>query len=242
MRVVLYVTCLLDQLRPDVGRAVVDVLRNAGCEVGYDPRQTCCAQPAANAGHRAAARSVARAQLALLDDPHDAPLVVPSGSCATQLAHLPTLFEPDDRDRARAERVAARVVEFSVFLVRRLGLTDLGAEFDGRLAWHDGCHGLRDLHVHDEPRALLAAVRGAELVELVPEGTCCGFGGTFAVRHPELSTAMLDARLGDLPALAVDAIVSGDMGCLLQIGSRLAARGSSVRALHLAEVLAGTAR
>jgi L-lactate dehydrogenase complex protein LldE len=167
-------------------------------------------------------------------------LVVPSGSCAAQIRHLPELFEEQDPAHACASDLAARTHELAAFLVDVLGVEDLGARFDGRLTWHDACHGLRELGLFDQPRRLIAKVRGAELVEARTADTCCGFGGTFAVKHPGISVAMLDWKLQAVEELGVDAIVSGDVSCLMQIEGRLARRGSRLRALHLAELLAST--
>lgn len=235
-RVSLFVTCLVDQLRPEIGLATARVLEKAGCEVEFDARQTCCGQPAFNAGFRAEARRVAEHFLAVFERAEC--VVVPSGSCTAMLHRLGELF-PDDPDlRERAERVAARTHELASFLVRELGLTDLGARFQGRVAWHHACHGLRELGVRDEPRALLARVRGLELVEPHLSDACCGFGGTFSATYPELSTAMLDPKLDKLEEAKVDAVSALDGSCLMQIQTRLARRGSAIRALHLAEILA----
>jgi len=244
MRVQLFVSCLVDQLLPEVGVATVSVLRRAGCEVVFDPRQTCCAQPAFNTGYRTEARAVARGLLdvyAPADGSVADPLVLPSGSCAAMIRDLPELFadHPDERERAKA--LAARTYELGTFLVEVLGVDDLGARFDGRVTWHDACHGLRDLGIKAAPRRLLQQVDGLELVEHDKCEVCCGFGGTFSVKHAELSTAMLDDKLEGLDDLAVDAVVSGDVSCLMQIGGRLGRRRTGVRTLHLAEVLDSTA-
>jgi L-lactate dehydrogenase complex protein LldE len=241
MRVSLFVTCLVDQLWPSVGVAAVEVLRRAGCEVAFDPRQTCCGQPAFNSGWRDEARRVARALLEVYDaDPADA-VVLPSGSCASMFRHFEELFEGDAAMQARATSLARRTHELSSFLVDVLGVTDLGARFDGRVTWHDACHGLRELGLRSQPRALLSRVAGCELVELDGHDSCCGFGGTFAVKQPELSVAMADVKLETIERSGVDAVVSGDVSCLMQLGGRLARRGSPIRTLHLAEVLAGRA-
>lgn len=235
-RVSLFVTCLVDQLRPEIGLATARVLEKAGCEVEFDARQTCCGQPAFNAGFRAEARSVAARFLAVFERAEC--IVVPSGSCTAMLHRLGELFPADAALRERAERVAARTHELASFLVRELGLTDLGARFDGRVAWHHACHGLRELGLRAEPRALLANVRGLELVEPPLSDACCGFGGTFSATYPELSTAMLDPKLDRLEEARVDAVSALDGSCLMQIRTRLARRGSAIRALHLAEILA----
>jgi len=238
MKVALFATCLVDQLWPTVGEATVEVLRRAGCEVTFDSRQTCCGQPAYNTGYRDEARAVGGALVDLYDqDPADA-IVLPSGSCAAMVKHLPELFDQDDPRRAKAESVAARTFELAALLVRELGVTDLGACFEGRVTWHDACHGLRELDLCDEPRALLRAVAGLELVEAKGCDTCCGFGGTFSVKHPELSVAMVDWKLQHVEQAGVDAVVSSDVSCLMQLGGRLQERGAAVQTLHLAEVLA----
>jgi len=238
-KVALFVTCLVEDFRPEVGLATVDVLERAGCEVGFDPRQTCCAQPAFNSGFHDEARRVARHTVEVLEAAEA--VVLPSGSCAAMTRHWATLFEGEPEWSGRARRVAARCHELSSFLVRVLGRTELGARFTGRVSWHDACHGLRELELDAEPRALLEAVEGLELVEAQGARRCCGFGGTFSVKFPELSVAMLDRKLEGLAAAGVDAVVSGDISCLMQIEGRLARRGSPLQALHLAEVLAGGA-
>jgi L-lactate dehydrogenase complex protein LldE len=235
-RVALFVTCLVDQLRPEVGHAAAAVLRRAGCEVSFDPRQTCCAQPAFNAGFRAEATRVARHLIGVLESAEA--VVVPSGSCTAMIHRLPELFADDEAWHARAERLAARTHELSAFLVRELGVQDLGARWEGRVAWHDACHGLRELGLAREPRQLLGAVRGLELIELPNADACCGFGGTFAVDFPDISSAILERKLETLGAGSVDAISSLDASCLLQIGGALKRLGSPVRPLHLAEILA----
>ena len=238
-RVSLFVTCLVDQFHPDIGRAAVEVLRRAGCKVDFDPRQTCCGQPAYNSGWQDEARRVVRAMLDVYEDAEA--IVLPSGSCTAMFAHWAQMFEPDDPDHARAQSVARRTHELSSFLVDMLGISDLGARFEGRVTWHDACHGLRDLGLGRQSRALLEHVEGLELVEVEGAQSCCGFGGTFSVKYPELSVAMLDQKLQGLEERGIDALVSGDASCLMQIRGRLEHRGSPIRALHLAELLNSTA-
>jgi L-lactate dehydrogenase complex protein LldE len=235
VKVALFVTCLVDQFRPEVGLATVDVLRRAGCEVSFDPRQTCCGQPAFNSGYPEDARRAARATIEALEGAEA--IVVPSGSCTAMTQHWPELFAGEDGWAARAEEVAGRCHEFASFLVNILGLDKFDARFDGRVSWHDACHGLRELGIEREPRVLLESVRGLELVEHEGSKRCCGFGGTFSVKFPELSVAMLDRKLEGLNDSQVDAVVSSDVSCLLQIEGRLARLGSPLRAMHLAEVL-----
>ncbi|MAG64003.1 Fe-S oxidoreductase [Candidatus Woesearchaeota archaeon] len=235
MKVSLFVSCLVDTIAPQVGVAAVELLRRAGCTVDFDPRQTCCGQPAFNSGHKAEACRVAHGVLDALGSGED-PIVVPSGSCAAMLLRLPSLFE-EGEDHERACSIAARTRELSQFLVQDLKVTDLGARWPGRVTWHDACHPLRELDIHSEPRQLLSEVRDLEQVEAIGCDTCCGFGGTFAVKHAEVSVAMADWKIRHIEEAGVTAVVSSDVSCLLQLGGRLKEMGSKVRALHLAEVL-----
>lgn len=237
--VALFATCLGDQFWPEVVHATAAVLGRAGCRVAFDPAQTCCGQPAFNSGCHGDARTVARRFVQVFERAEA--IVAPSGSCVAMVHRYPALFAGEPQWRARAEHVAQRTFELSAFLVRELRVTDLGAVLPARVAWHDACHGLRELGLRAEPRALLRAVRGLELVELRTAEACCGFGGTFAVKFPELSTAMLDHKLAELERQPVDVLSAVDSSCLMQLRGRLLRRGSRVRVLHLAEILAGTA-
>ena len=238
MRVSLFITCLVDQLWPSVGASAVEVLRRAGCEVVFDERQTCCGQPAFNTGYRTEARRLAERFIEIFEESGSDAVVSPSGSCTAMAHHFHVLFDRDASWRRRAEALAARTHEFGSFLVNVLGVEDVGASFRGRVTWHDACHGLRDLNVHGEPRKLLRNVRGLEFVELANADSCCGFGGTFSVKYPEISVAILDQKIEAIEQAGVRAVVSGDASCLMQIGGRLTRGGSNVRAMHLAEVLA----
>jgi L-lactate dehydrogenase complex protein LldE len=235
LKVSLFVSCLVDTIAPQVGVAAVELLRRAGCTVDFDPRQTCCGQPAFNSGHKAEACRVAQGVLDALGSGEN-PIVVPSGSCAAMLLRLPSLFE-EGEDHERACSIAARTRELSQFLVQDLKVTDLGARWPGRVTWHDACHTLRELDIHSEPRQLLSEVRDLEQVEAIGCDTCCGFGGTFAVKHAEVSVAMADWKIRHIEEAGVTAVVSSDVSCLLQLGGRLKEMGSKVRALHLVEVL-----
>lgn len=245
MRVALFVTCLVDQVWPSAGTASVKLLRRLGCEVQFDPRATCCGQPAFNTGYRRAAARQARQWIRSFERSGAEHAVLPSGSCAAMVHHFPELFPHEDPWRARAERMAAHSHELCSFVVRQLGVADVGARYPARVTWHDACHGLRDLGIRDEPRRLLGAVRGLELVEMADADACCGFGGTFAVKYPEVSSAIVDRKCAAVTAVAsahaVDRVVSGDVSCLMQIEGRLRRIGSTVRAVHVAEVLAGEA-
>ena len=238
MKVSLFVTCLVDQLWPSIGTSTVEVLRRAGCEVMFDQRQTCCGQPAFNTGYRQEASAMARRFIEIFEEPGADAIVSPSGSCTAMVHHFRDLFPDDERWRARAQAVAARTHEFGAFLVNVLGVEDVGASFDGRVTWHDACHGLRELNVHSEPRQLIRHVRGAEFVELQNADSCCGFGGTFSVKYPEISVAILDNKIEAIEKAGVRAVVSSDASCLMQIGGRLSRNGSVVKPMHLAELLA----
>jgi L-lactate dehydrogenase complex protein LldE len=224
MRVALLVTCLVDTLSPQVGRATVTVLERLGHEVVFPRDQTCCGQLHRNSGHADEA-AVLEARLFEVFADAEA-VVVPSGSCA---AHV----------RAHGGALAERVFELSELLVDRLGVEDVGARFDGRVTYHPTCHSLRLLRLGDQPLRLLRAVEGLELVELPDATECCGFGGTFAVKNADVSSAMLRDKLLAVTATGADAVCACDASCLLHIGGGLERSGSAVRALHLAEVLAG---
>ena len=238
MKVSLFVTCLVDQLWSSIGTSCVAVLRRAGCDVEFDERQTCCAQPAFNTGYRDEARQVARRFIEIFEQSGAEGIVSPSGSCVAMVHHYPELFNEDPQWHERARAIAARTHELSSFLVRVLKVDDVGASWQGKLTWHDACHGLRDLNIKSEPRSLIRKVRGAELIELENAEACCGFGGTFSVKYPEISVAILDQKLEAIERAGVDAVVSGDASCLMQIGGRLSRKGSKVRVMHLAELLA----
>ena len=238
MKVSLFVTCLVDQLWSSVGASSVKVLRRVGCEVEFDDRQTCCAQPAFNTGYRKEAREVAKRFIEIFEEGNADAIVSPSGSCTAMVHHYPELFAEDPAWLKRAQAIAEKTHELSSFLVRVLKVDDVGASWSGRVTWHDACHGLRDLNIKDEPRSLIRKVRGAEFVELDNADSCCGFGGTFSVKYPEISVAILDQKIEAIERAEVNAVVSGDASCLMQIGGRLSRIGSKVRVMHLAELLA----
>ncbi len=235
MKLQLLITCLADQLAPQVGEAVVRVLERLGHEVLFPEAQTCCGQPAFNDGFRDDAAALAIRTLEIFASP--LPVVVPSGSCGTMVRRFyPELLAGSPHADA-ARELAARTFEFSEFLVRVLGVVDVGARWQGVATYHDSCHLLRELGVRDEPRQLLGAVQGLSLVEMQYPEHCCGFGGAFAVKFPEVSAAIMDAKLTALEATGADAVVACDTGCLMQLAGGLARRGSRIRTLHLAEIL-----
>jgi L-lactate dehydrogenase complex protein LldE len=236
-RVSLFVTCICDQLFPAAGIAVVEVLERLGYAVDFPKGQTCCGQPAFNSGYRKEARAVARHFLETFENSEY--IVVPSGSCTSMIAHhFHDLFHKEPKTLARVDALAKRVYEFSTFLTEVAKVEDVGARFEGIVTFHDGCHGLRELHVRSGPRRLLARVRGLELREMTPAEECCGFGGTFSVKFPELSGAMAGAKIAAIEKTGAHAVVSLDSSCLMQIQGILTRAGSKIRTMHLAEVLA----
>lgn len=235
-RVALFVTCLVDLYRPSVGFAAVKLLERAGCTVEV-PVQTCCGQPAYNSGDRADAKIIAR-QVVEAFDGYDY-VVAPSGSCAGMLReHYPALLADDPAMFQRAQHLAKRSYELVSFLVDVMGLKTVEARYDGVVTYHDSCSGLRELGVKEQPRALLASVAGLELKELPGAEVCCGFGGTFCVKYPEISEKMAADKTADIVGTGADTLLAGDLGCLLNIAGKLTREGSSVRVRHVAEVLA----
>ncbi len=238
----LFVTCILDTLYPQVGEAVVSVLERCGVQVAFPAGQTCCGQPAFNAGLRGEARPMAQHTIRTFEQ---APgrVVVPSGSCAAMIRHgYLELFAGDADWLPRAQALAARTFEFSEFLVDGLGVSDVGAVFDGTLTYHSSCHLLRELGVDRQPHLLLANVRGARLVELPGTQECCGFGGVFSVEQPAISSAMLERKLDNIQSTGADVVVACDSGCVTNINGGLRRGGRSPRVVHIAEILAGVGR
>jgi L-lactate dehydrogenase complex protein LldE len=236
-RVGLFVTCLVDLFRPSIGWASVKLLEDAGCRVEV-PSQTCCGQPAYNSGDRSLAKDLAL-QVIETFSPYEH-VVVPSGSCAGMLAkHYPALFADDPPLAAKANEFAGKVHELSQFLVDVLKISKLDADFARQVTYHDACSGLRELGIAAQPRQLLKSVRGLDLVEMAESERCCGFGGTFAVKYGEISTAIADEKIGNAAACGAPVLLAGDLGCLMQIAGRLSREGSTIEMRHFAEVLAG---
>lgn len=237
-RATLFITCMIDQIYPEIAEAVVTVLERVGVEVRVPLDQTCCAQPAFNAGFQDEARIVAGRTIEILRDAGD--VVTPSGSCATMIRHFyPQLFADSPALHAAALELAGRTYEFSEYLVDVLGIDDVGARFPAKLTIHDACHGLRGLGIQRQPRALLKHVDGAELVDLPDAERCCGFGGLFAVKLGHISEAMVAAKTTAIRSTDADYVVTCDASCMTQINGRLSREGTRCRTLHLAQVLAG---
>jgi L-lactate dehydrogenase complex protein LldE len=243
VRIALFITCLGDSLLPEVGQATVEVLERLGHEVAFPVEQTCCGQLHVNAGYRSEALALARRFVGVFSE-FDA-VVAPSSSCVGNVRELYPLLAreaSDDRLADDAEELGARVFELSELLVERLGVEDVGASFPHRVTYHPTCHSLRVTRVGDAPVRLLRNVRGLELVELGRAEECCGFGGTFAIKNADTSSAMVDDKCAEIAATGAEVCTAVDGSCLLQIGGALARRGAGARTLHLAQILAAQER
>ena len=239
-RVGLFVTCLVDLFRPSVGFAAVKLLEDAGCTVDVPAVQTCCGQPAYNSGDTADTRAIAKRTIEAFE-PFDH-VVAPSGSCAGMLReHYPRLFPTGTDWHTRARSLAERTHELASFLTDVRGVRGVHARFEAHATYHDSCAGLREMAVRDQPRDLLASVGGLRLSEMRDSGTCCGFGGTFCVKYPEISTRLVDEKCENVLATGAEVLLGGDLGCLLNIAGRLTRQSYPVRVFHVAEVLAGMA-
>lgn len=237
-RVALFVTCLVDLMRPSIGFAAVKLLEAAGCEVDVPAAQTCCGQPAYNSGDKATAAALARQTIAALEG-FDY-VVAPSGSCAGMLKkHYPALLAGDKEWSGRATAFGTQVHELISFLVDVRGVTSVDAELHESVTYHDSCSGLRELNVKEQPRRLLASVRGLKLVEMADCEICCGFGGTFAVKYSDISNAMVEKKTANISEAGTDLLLAGDLGCLMNMAGKLRRQGNSVAVRHVAEVLAG---
>jgi L-lactate dehydrogenase complex protein LldE len=237
-RVALFVTCLVDLHRPSIGFAAIRLLEQAGCQVEVPRAQTCCGQPAYNSGDRATTRDLAASILDTFGG-YDY-VVVPSGSCGGMLKHhMPHLFDDDPNLRARADALAARTFELVSFLTDVLGIDRLPTSYaGGSVTYHDSCSGLRELGIKEQPRKLLQAI-GAAVTEMPDPEVCCGFGGTFCVKYPDISVRMVSDKVRDIVATGAETVLAGDLGCLLNIAGRLQREGHRTKVRHVAEVLAG---
>jgi L-lactate dehydrogenase complex protein LldE len=233
----LFVTCLVDSLFPQTGEAVMDIFHRLGIHVEFPREQTCCGQPTFNAGLRKDARAIAEHTIKVFENT-EGDIVTPSGSCAHMFRHnYPELFEGDPLWAPRAKILAARTYEFTEYLVDKLGVTNLGAQWYGKLTYHSSCHTLRGINVDRQPRVLLAHVKGATLVELPHADECCGFGGIMSVEHPELSAEWLKRKIKNLEETQSPTLVVTDAGCLMHIAGGLHRQKKSQRVMHIAEVL-----
>jgi L-lactate dehydrogenase complex protein LldE len=233
----LFITCLAEQFFPDVLKRMIGLLERLGVQVEFPEEQTCCGQPFFNSGYRSQARDLAVKWLKVFGRT-DGFIVSPSGSCVdTVRHHFPELFPPGSAEHRQAEEAAARTFEFTQFLVQQLKVTDVGARFPRKVTYHASCHLLRGLAAREEPKALLRAVQGLELVPLPGEETCCGFGGSFSVIYPEVSKAMMEAKVRAIESSGAEVVAVGDAGCIMNIAGGLRKAGSPIRAMHLIEIL-----
>ena len=234
----LFATCLVDLTRPSVGFATVKLLEDAGCKVSVPKAQSCCGQPAYNSGDNPDAKAIARKVIKTFEA-FDY-VVAPSGSCAGMIRyHYPLLFDDDSEMARRAKVLAGKTHELISFLVDILKVDGISAAYDGTVTYHDSCSSLREMKVKEQPRMLLRQISGLSLKEGGECETCCGFGGLFSVKYPDISGRMVDTKVDDILSTGADTLLAGDLGCLMNMAGRLQRRGSGVRVRHIAEVLAG---
>jgi L-lactate dehydrogenase complex protein LldE len=237
MKPFLFVTCLVDQLFPEVGIGLVKVLQRLGIEILFPPEQTCCGQLAFNNGFWQKAKILAKRFISTFEQA-DA-IIIPSGSCTSMIKiYYPILFKDDPDLLLRAQAVGVKVYEFSEFLVKVLGIREVGAAYNGRVTYHDSCHLLQELRIYEEPRKLLASVKGIKLIEMENSAVCCGFGGIFSIKNHEISKTILRDKINKIIASGAEAVVANDIGCLMHIAGGLSRQNIPLRTLHLAQVLA----
>ena len=237
-RVGLFVTCLVDLMRPSIGFAAAKLIEASGCEVAVPRSQTCCGQPTYNSGDKTSTAAIARATIAAFEG-FDY-VVAPSGSCGGMIkAHYPELLKDNAMWAQRAKALAAKTHELISFLVDVRGMTSVDAKLNVRATYHDSCAGLRELKIKSQPRQLLASVAGLELVEMDDNEVCCGFGGTFSLKYPDISNAMVQKKADATAAVKPELLLAGDLGCLLNMAGKLKRQGSPIQVRHVAEVLAG---
>lgn len=236
--VTLFIQCIIDAVFPEVAEAMVRVLERLEIDVVCPGEQTCCGQPAFNSGYQGEARAAARHFMEVFGDAET--IVCPSGSCVNMVRHhYGDLFNADPRLKTRAIDIGQRTFEFTEFLVDVLALDQVDAQYVGRVTYHDSCHLLRGLQIAEQPRKLLANIKDLEFVEMPQSDRCCGFGGSFAVKYPEISTAMVDEKVANIVASGADTVTGCDMGCLMNIQGRLSRVGSDIKVRHIAQLLAG---
>lgn len=233
----LFIQCLVDGLYPQVGHAMVQLFERLGIEFRIPLTQTCCGQPAFNSGYRKEAAIAAKRFIEIFESAQV--IVCPSGSCVDMVRHqYPVLFKDNSAWQKRAEKISKKIFEFSEFLVDEVGVEDVGATFQGKVTYHDSCHLLRHLHIADQPRKLIANVKGVELIEMENSEKCCGFGGAFSVKYPDISSAILAEKVNNIIATGTDAVVGCDISCLMNIQGMLNRRNSQIQIKHIAELMA----
>ncbi len=237
-KVTLFVQCLVDSMFPEVGDAMVEVLQRMQVPLHYPKEQTCCGQPAFNSGYQREAKAAALRFIQVFGDAER--IVCPSGSCVHMVRHhYPQLFADEDLElRVRVKEIGNRCYEFSEYLVDVLGAVNVGARYPAGVTYHDSCHLLRGLGIRAQPRTLLRHVEGLQLIEMKDSDVCCGFGGTFSINYPEISTAMVDEKIDNILACGAECVTGCDVSCLMNIKGRLSRRGESIAVKHIAEILA----
>ena len=238
MNVNFFATCLCDVVRADVAKASVLLLEKLGCTVHFPPDQVCCGQPAINSGYVESALPAMKAQIIAFEI-NDYPIVTPAGSCGAMLKSYASYLAAEPEWAARAERLSERLFELTDFIVTQLGVTQVGARLSGKAVYHPSCSLLRKLNVIDQPLQLLAEVEGLELLPIANQTTCCGFGGTFSVKMPEISAAMVTEKVEHISAVEPDYLIGADISCLMNIGGRMQREGRPIKVLHIAQVLLG---
>ena len=234
----LFIQCLVDTMFPETGEAMITVFDRLGIPYDYPVGQTCCGQPAYNSGYQRDAAAAAKHFINLFENAEV--IVCPSGSCVHMVRHhYPDLFADDPAMYSRALAIGAKTYEFTQYLVDELGIDDVGAEFSGTVTYHDSCHLSRGLGIAAQPRTLMGNIQGLELIEMKDSDTCCGFGGTFSVNYPEISTAMADEKIDNILATKANIVTGCDISCLMNILGRISRRGEDVQVLHIAQILAG---
>ncbi len=234
----IFISCLVDNFFPEVGEAMVKVLSKMGLEPKFPKNQTCCGQPAFNSGHRNETEKVASHFLDVFDD-YDCPMVCPSGSCVSMVKHYyRELFRDNPEKLTRAEKISSRIYEFSEFVFDKKQNLRLESKYRGKVTFHDSCHALRELGISSKPRELIRSLDGVNLVEMDMSDACCGFGGTFSIKYPEVSKSMLEEKVNSIMNSGADAVVSTDMGCLMNIRGLVSRKKLSLEVLHLSELLA----
>ncbi len=235
----LFISCLVDNFFPEVGEAMLRVLSGMGLEIEFPSRQTCCGQPAFNSGYRKEAQEVARHFLEVFTAGEGGAIVCPSGSCVSMVKnYYAELFRDDPEKLSRVEKISSNIHEFSEFVFQRKETLSINSVYKGRVTFHDSCHALRELGISSQPRELIKSLNGVELVEMKMADACCGFGGTFSIKYPEVSKSMLQEKMDSIIDSGADAVVSTDMGCLMSIKGLVSRKKLPVKVFHLAELLA----